>query len=111
MDNLFLFFPHLRFPNSLEAAEKDLAAGRPVSTVPCDLTLEIRALHTALRPKGRTFWRTSAINPWYAELFRREGFAVERVHAREIGHKIPIDRVCRLFLEYRDGASTDWGVH
>lgn len=93
-----------RFPNSIEAAEKAVAGGKPVSSTPCDLTLEVRALHAALKPQGRTFWRTSAINPWYAEVFRREGFTVERIHAREIGHKIPIDRVscnCNPFKELK----------
>lgn len=38
------------------------------------------------------------MTPWYAELFRREGFGVRRIHAREIGSKIPIDRVRPSFL-------------
>lgn len=77
------------FPNSL----KPLKKGEKAIPSPCDLTLAIRALHNSLKPNGRVFWRSSAMKPWYAELFAREGFAVERIHAREIGSKIPIDRV------------------
>lgn len=43
----------------------------------CDLTLTIRALHRALVPGGRVFWRSAGLEPWYTELYRREGFSVE----------------------------------
>jgi hypothetical protein len=33
------------------------------------------------------------MDPWYAELFRNEGFHVERIGLRVPGSKIPIDRV------------------
>ncbi|GAA5888436.1 hypothetical protein JCM6882_008619 [Rhodosporidiobolus microsporus] len=63
------------------------------STKPCELTSTIKALHTALKPGGRVFWRSAGLTPWYIELYRREGFEVECVHQREIGSKKPIDRV------------------
>ncbi|KAK4700778.1 betaine lipid synthase, partial [Phenoliferia sp. Uapishka_3] len=75
------------FPNSLAYSEAES------KSKPCELTATIRALHNALAPGGRVFWRSSAISPWYQELYRREGFKVECVHARPIGGKIPIDRV------------------
>lgn len=75
------------FPNSLGySAEKD-------KTDPCELTQTIRAMHNALAPGGRVFWRSSAMSPWYQELYRREGFKVECIHARPIGGMVPIDRV------------------
>ncbi|GAA6037709.1 hypothetical protein JCM8097_002300 [Rhodosporidiobolus ruineniae] len=60
---------------------------------PCELTATIRALHTVLKPNGRVFFRSAGLAPWYLELYKREGFDVECVHEREIGSKIPIDRV------------------
>lgn len=75
------------FPNSLKYTEAEHKAK------PCELTATIRALHNALAPGGRVFWRSSAISPWYQELYRREGFSVECIHSRPIGGKIPIDRV------------------
>ncbi|KAK4052298.1 hypothetical protein OIO90_004379 [Microbotryomycetes sp. JL221] len=66
---------------------------KPPVEPPCDLTMTIRALHTALKPGGRVFWRSAGLEPWYVELYKREGFKVECVHQREIGSKIPIDRV------------------
>ncbi|SCV73196.1 BQ2448_7121 [Microbotryum intermedium] len=64
-----------------------------VKSDPCDLTLTIRALRNALAPGGRVFWRSAGLKPWYIDLYRREGFRVECIHQREIGSKIPIDRV------------------
>lgn len=82
-----LFSLVLGFPNSLGySAEKD-------KTDPCELTQTIRAMHNALAPGGRVFWRSSAMSPWYQELYRREGFKVECIHARPIGGMVPIDRV------------------
>lgn len=66
------------FPNSLGHSEEQR------KMTPCDLTLTIRTLHHALPVGGRVFWRSSAMDPWYKELYRREGFKVERIHAREI---------------------------
>ncbi|GAA5959377.1 hypothetical protein JCM21900_000709 [Sporobolomyces salmonicolor] len=60
---------------------------------PCELTGTIRALHTALCPGGRVFFRSAGQKPWYLELYRREGFAVECIHERPIGGKEPIDGV------------------
>ncbi|GJN90988.1 hypothetical protein Rhopal_004002-T1 [Rhodotorula paludigena] len=59
----------------------------------CELTSTIRTLHTALKPGGRVFFRSAGQEPWYLELYRREGFKVECVHKRPIGGKEPIDRV------------------
>jgi betaine lipid synthase len=75
------------FPNSLAQTIEER------KTSPCDLTLTVRALHSSLSKGGRVFWRSSAMDPWYKELYLREGFKVERVHVREVGSKIPIDRV------------------
>ncbi|KAI5479438.1 betaine lipid synthase [Pseudohyphozyma bogoriensis] len=75
------------FNNSLEYSEDKLAKS------PCELTVLIKTLHKALKPGGRVFWRSAAIKPWYAELYRREGFKVECIHARPIGGLEPIDRV------------------
>ncbi|KAM0746256.1 hypothetical protein T439DRAFT_360574 [Meredithblackwellia eburnea MCA 4105] len=75
------------FPNSLDWTEEKL------KKTPCELTKTIRALHNALAPGGRVFWRSSAIKPWYQALYEREGFKVECVQARPIGGKVPIDRV------------------
>jgi betaine lipid synthase len=60
---------------------------------PCELRQAIRALKRALRPKGRVFWRSAAMQPWYARLFEEEGFEVERISVREVGTKKPIDGV------------------
>lgn len=59
------------FRNSL--ADSDEAK----KSSPCDLTLTIRALHHALAPGGRVFWRSAGLKPWYRELYEREGFRVE----------------------------------
>ncbi|GAA5862038.1 hypothetical protein JCM8547_001566 [Rhodosporidiobolus lusitaniae] len=59
----------------------------------CELTATIEALKTALKPGGRVFFRSAGLTPWYLELYRRAGFKVECIHQREIGSKIPIDRV------------------
>lgn len=46
------------------------------------------------------------MDPWYKELYLREGFKVERVHVREVGSKIPIDRVnMYVFLPFLRGSS------
>ncbi|KDQ16546.1 hypothetical protein BOTBODRAFT_43462 [Botryobasidium botryosum FD-172 SS1] len=60
---------------------------------PCELRQAIRALKKALKPKGRVFWRSAAMEPWYARLFAEEGFEVERIGVREVGAKVPIDDV------------------
>ena len=77
----------LRFPNSI-LPKKEQSTSKV-----CELTSTIRTLHNSLKPNGRVFWRSSAINPWYAELYRREGFEVKRLQERVIGDKTPIDRV------------------
>ncbi|KAK4048434.1 hypothetical protein OIV83_004780 [Microbotryomycetes sp. JL201] len=74
-------------------ADVDSSSPFKKSEPPCDLTLTIRALHKALKPGGRVFWRSAGLEPWYVELYKREGFNVECVHQRDIGSKIPIDRV------------------
>lgn len=75
------------FSNSLSQSAQE------IEDSPCDLTLTIRAVHNSLPRGGRVFWRSSAMFPWYEALYRREGFSVERLQVREIGSKIPIDRV------------------
>lgn len=75
------------FPNSI-LPKKEQSTSKV-----CELTSTIRTLHNSLKPNGRVFWRSSAINPWYAELYRREGFEVKRLQERVIGDKTPIDRV------------------
>lgn len=59
----------------------------------CELRQAICALKMALKPKGRVFWRSAAMDPWYAQLFKEEGFQVERIGVRDIGAKMPIDGV------------------
>ncbi|KWU43798.1 hypothetical protein RHOSPDRAFT_29502 [Rhodotorula sp. JG-1b] len=60
---------------------------------PCELTQTIQTLKMALKPGGRVFFRSAGQEPWYLELYRREGFRVECIHKRPIGGKEPIDRV------------------
>jgi betaine lipid synthase len=60
---------------------------------PCELTVTLKALHSSLKPGGRVFFRSAGLAPWYLELYKRLGFEVECVHQREIGSKLPIDRV------------------
>ena len=60
---------------------------------PCELTQTIQTLKIALKPGGRVFFRSAGQEPWYLELYRREGFRVECIHKRPIGGKDPIDRV------------------
>ncbi|BGP19890.1 hypothetical protein JCM10213v2_008021 [Rhodosporidiobolus nylandii] len=58
----------------------DTVTGLPLpspSAKPCELTATIRALHTALKPNGRVFFRSAGLEPWYLEIYRREGFEVE----------------------------------
>ncbi|ORY85942.1 hypothetical protein BCR35DRAFT_302535 [Leucosporidium creatinivorum] len=83
------------FRNSLSDSPEKTKNG------PCDLTLTIRALHHALAPGGRVFWRSAGLKPWYRELYEREGFRVECIHEREIGSKVPIDRVNMYASFYR----------
>lgn len=63
--------PLTGFRNSLGDSEETK------KSKPCDLTLTIRALHQALAPGGRVFWRSAGLKPWYCELYEREGFRVE----------------------------------
>jgi betaine lipid synthase len=73
---------------------KPAPASAAVSADPvCDLTLSVRALRRALGPGGRAFWRSAAMTPWYAKVFEREGFQVERLSVREVGTQVPIDNV------------------
>ena len=84
----------------------------PSRKAECQLTEAIRALHTALQPGGRAFWRSAAVHPWYARLFEENGFKVEPIavrfafcsaagpqaessclQLREIGTARPIDNV------------------
>uniref|UniRef100_A0A0K3CN82 Betaine lipid synthase n=1 Tax=Rhodotorula toruloides TaxID=5286 RepID=A0A0K3CN82_RHOTO len=74
------------FPNTVDSPP---APG----SKPCELTQTIRTLRNALKPNGRVFFRSAGQEPWYLELYRREGFKVECIHKRPIGGKIPIDRV------------------
>lgn len=74
------------FPNTVVAPP---AAGAK----PCELTQTIQTLKMALKPGGRVFFRSAGQEPWYLELYRREGFRVECIHKRLIGRKDPIDRV------------------
>lgn len=74
------------FPNTVDSPP---ARG----SKPCELTQTIRTLRNALKPNGRVFFRSAGQEPWYLELYRREGFKVECIHKRPIGGKIPIDRV------------------
>jgi betaine lipid synthase len=74
------------FPNTVATPP---AAGAK----PCELTQTIQTLKMALKPGGRVFFRSAGQEPWYLELYRREGFRVECIHKRPIGGKDPIDRV------------------
>ncbi|GAA5930792.1 class I SAM-dependent methyltransferase [Sporobolomyces koalae] len=67
----------------------------------CALTETIRALHAALVPGGRVFFRSAGQKPWYLELYKREGFRVECIHERPIEGKEPIDRVNMYASFYR----------
>lgn len=58
-----------------------------------ELTDFIRAVRKAMPVGGRVFWRSAAIQPWYAEIWATEGFRIERMSTRAIGTKIPIDNV------------------
>lgn len=60
---------------------------------PCQLKLMIAEFARVLKPGGRVFWRSAAMRPWYAELYKRAGFVVEPVSIREVGTKVPIDGV------------------
>ncbi|GAA5990341.1 hypothetical protein JCM10908_007325 [Rhodotorula pacifica] len=74
------------FPNTV-------ASPPSAGAKPCELTQTIQTLKTALKPGGRVFFRSAGQEPWYLELYRREGFRVECIHKRPIGGKVPIDRV------------------
>jgi betaine lipid synthase len=78
------------FPNTLSGAKSSSSSS---SSSRCELTETVRAVHRTLKKGGRAFWRSAAMDPWYAELFRQEGFAVERLGLRVPGSKVPIDRV------------------
>lgn len=53
----------------------------------------IRSIRRAMPVGGRAFWRSSALQPWYADIWATEGFRVERLSARRIGTDKPIDSV------------------
>lgn len=55
------------------------------------VTEEIELLHRAIKPSGFVLWRSASKNPWYAKVFSRGGFEVERLSVRENGKAI--DRV------------------
>lgn len=55
-----------------------------------EVTTQVRALHCALRPGGKTLLRSAALLPHYIPAFQAEGF-----HARRVGERLPgkcIDR-------------------
>ena len=87
------------FPVSIKGAHDpalvDNVKSQTISATnnPCELTEAIVALRRALKPGGRAFWRSAAINPWYAKLFEQNGFKVERLAARVVGTATPIDNV------------------
>lgn len=74
------------FPNTVDSPPSG-------DSKPCELTETIRTLRNALKTGGRVFFRSAGQEPWYLELYRREGFRVECIHKRPIGGKEPIDRV------------------
>ena len=53
----------------------------------------VRGMRRAMPVGGRVFWRSAALQPWYAEFWAREGFRVERLSARHIGTRKAIDGV------------------
>lgn len=74
----------------------------------------LQALYLTLKPGGRVFWRSAAMDPWYALVYKELGFKVERIsvrnfpqtklesrmkshsshsQVRKINAKVPIDNV------------------
>lgn len=77
-------------------AHPDFAKANTISAKPqkpCELTAAILALRRALKVGGRAFWRSAGMDPWYVELFEKNGFKVERLSVREVGSMTPIDNV------------------
>ncbi|KAJ1942633.1 hypothetical protein EC988_006436 [Linderina pennispora] len=58
-----------------------------------DADEEVIALARAVRTGGFVLWRSAARVPWYIEVFRKHGFAVEALSIRKPGSLVPIDRV------------------
>lgn len=58
-----------------------------------ELKTMVRALRKAMPVGGRAFWRSAAMDPWYAKIWELEGFRVERLNVRRIGAEAPIDTV------------------
>jgi betaine lipid synthase len=52
---------------------------------------EVRLFFDRLQEGGILFWRSASREPWYAEVFRQQGFVVDRISVRESGK--PCDRV------------------
>ncbi|KAJ1932183.1 hypothetical protein FBU59_006461 [Linderina macrospora] len=66
-----------------------------------DADEEVIALARAVRTGGFVLWRSAARVPWYIEVFKRHGFAVEALSIREPGSLVPIDRVNMYASFYR----------
>ena len=66
---------------------------KPGQRQACELRQEIQTLRSALRKGGSAYFRSAAIEPWYVELFREEGFVVEPLQQRPVRGKQPIDGV------------------
>lgn len=58
-----------------------------------DATDEIKMVHRTVKQGGYVFWRSSARQPWYNEIFTKVGFKVEAVAVRKPGTKEALDRV------------------
>jgi hypothetical protein len=64
---------------SVAKDERTLQGVQATETGSQELIKTIKAIHRALKPGGRVFWRSAALEPWYAALFAQEGFEVEAI--------------------------------
>ncbi|GAA97150.1 uncharacterized protein L969DRAFT_92001 [Mixia osmundae IAM 14324] len=104
MDHMDWYTPNLEdIPGSAEAAEGEKRKVYMGATIaqsltsrtrePCQLLASVKALKRVLKADGKVYWRSAGRDPWYRQVFEREGFVCTRMSDRIIGGQEPVDRV------------------
>lgn len=74
MDHMDWFPPVVSSPHPLTLDGRMVEGAQTKAINVCELTKAIKALHLALKPGGRAYWRSAALSPWYVRLFKENGF-------------------------------------